>query len=169
MTIGSVALGLEEDDDLFARPPRREAKAAHITCRVCDRTATVPLDHPALLCPLCLLDLDVTRGRVDEWREKALARLEQVQHVWEAERDGSPAADKWSAIQGALIAVAERRARQEDLDRTWAKRKAEGGPLAALLLAYEAYARAAEQISEELEKLSQAQAQINTAYLALEI
>lgn len=142
---------------------------AHITCRVCGLPAIVAVDHPALLCVPCLEDLDATRTRVAAWLASALARLEQVQHVWETERDASPAAEKWPAIQAALIAVAEKRTRQEDLDRTWAKRKAEGGPLAALLAAYEAYATEADAIGEELAKLHAAQVEINHAWLSEEV
>jgi len=169
MTTGSIALDLDEDD-IFARPPRaarhQQARRASITCRVCGLVANVPLDHPALLCPGCLEDLDATRDRVADWLGKALARLDQVKVVWEAERAASPAADRWPAIQAALIAVAEKRARQEDLDRTWAKRKAEGGALAQLLNAYEAYARECDRLSAELERLSVAQTEINAAWLA---
>src|SRR5438046_1596893 len=131
MTIGSIALDLEEDDDLFARPPRavmrQEAKQTHITCRVCGAQATVPLDHPALLCESCMTNLDATRDRVAEWLGKSLERLDANQAEWDALRFASPAFDRWPAIQGALIAVAEKRATQAALDATWAKRKAEGG------------------------------------------
>lgn len=142
---------------------------ARITCRVCERSAQVPIDHPALLCLECMADLDGTRARVAGWVEKALERMAQVQHVWEVERDASPAAGKWPAIQGALIAVAEKRATQAQLAATWSKRKAEGGDLAALLLAYEAYARECDRLGLELQRLDRAQTEINTAYLAREL
>lgn len=145
------------------------ATAARITCRVCGAQASVPLDHPALLCALCLSDLDATRDRVAGWRTAALERLGQVQHVWEAERNTSAALAQWGKVQAALIAVAEKRATQAQLDATWAKRKAEGGALAQLLLAYEAYARECDRIAEELERLHQAQTQINTAHIATEV
>jgi len=173
MTTGSVALGLEEDDDLFARPPRavarQQAKQAHITCRVCGRPAAVALDHSALLCPECIGDLDTTRDRVASWLGATLVRLEQAKVVWEAERDASPAKEKWDRVQDAMIGVAEKRITQYQFDTTWAKRKAEGGPLSALLLAYESYARECDQISEELAQLHAAQAEINAAWMATEI
>lgn len=160
-------------DDIFARPPRGlvrpQPKAAHIICRVCDRPATVPLDHPALLCALCLLDLDMTRARVAEWLGKALERLDANKAAWEGIRDASPAAAKWPAIQAAMIAVAEKRATPAALNATWAKRKAEGGALAKLLIAYEAYAMECDCLAEELNKIYAAQTEINTAYLSEEL
>jgi hypothetical protein len=172
MTIGSVALGLEEDD-LFARPPRtqqrQEAKTARITCRVCGAQATVSLDHPALLCALCLGDLDQTRDRVATWLGAALERLDANKAAWEADIAASPAADKWPAIQGALIAVAEKRATPQALASTWAKRKTEGGALARLLKNYEIYVAACDQLAEELNKIHAAQTEINAAFLATEI
>lgn len=142
---------------------------ARITCRVCDAKATVPTDHPALLCMNCLGDLDATRDRVAEWRGKALGTLDANQAAWDAIRFASPALDRWPAIQGALIAVVEKRATPQALAATWAKRKAEGGALAALLVAYEGYAETCDRISEELARLHQAQTEINTAYIATEI
>lgn len=111
-------------------------------------------------------DLEATRTRVQTWLEAALAQLEENQALWNDTKAGSV---HWPAIQAALIAVAEKRARQEDLDRTWAKRKAEGGALGRLLDAYEAYAHEADRLATELERLSRAQAEINTAFLATEI
>jgi hypothetical protein len=142
---------------------------AHITCRVCDRPATVPLDHPALLCPLCLIDLDATRARVAGWLAAALERLDANEQAWQATKSASAALDRWPAIQGALIAVAEKRVTSQALDATWQKRKAEGGALAQLLEAHEAYARECDRLNTELERLHRAQAEINAAYLATEI
>ena len=157
MTTGSAALGLEEED-IFARPPRaaqrQEAKTAHITCRVCDRPATVPLDHPALLCPGCLEDLDATRARVQAWLSAALAQLDANQAQWQATLVASPAQARWDAVQGAMIGVAEKRVAQSTFDRTWAKRKTEGGTLAQLLGDYEAYARECDRLSAELARLA---------------
>lgn len=166
----TAQLELLEEDDIFARPPRalarQQAKNAHITCRVCDRPATVPIDHPALLCPLCLIDLDATRARVQAWLTSALARLDANQAAWDAISANN---DRWPTIQAALIAVAEKRATQNALDATWAKRKAEGGDLAKLLTAWEGYAKTADAIGEELAKLHLAQTEINAAFIATEI
>jgi hypothetical protein len=122
---------LELDNDEIDWETPRSTPQAHITCRVCDRPATVPLDHPALLCNDCLSPLDATRQRVADWLTSALRRLDENKAQWEADVAASPAADRWPAIQGALIAVAERRATQAALDATWAKRKGEGGPAGA--------------------------------------
>ena len=157
-------------DDIFARPPRalarQDAKTARITCRMCGAQASVGLDHPALLCQNCIADLDATRDRHATYLSAALAALDANQAAWEAI---SSASDRWPAIQGALIAVAEKRAAQADLDRTWAKRKAEGGAVAALLTAYEGYAREADRIGEELARLDAAQREINAAFVAMEV
>jgi hypothetical protein len=156
---------------LLTMPCRAGAAASdtRITCRVCGATATVALGHPALLCAGCLEDLDGSRDRVAAWLAKALERLDANKERWEAELSHSPALDRWPAIQGALIAVAEKRATQAALDATWTKRKAEGGALARLLEAYEAYARECDRIGEELGRLDAAQREINTAYLATEL
>jgi hypothetical protein len=149
--------------------PGSAATDARITCRVCGAQATVPLDHPALLCALCLGNLDQTRARVATWLGSALDRLDANKAAWEADLVASPAADKWPAIQGALIAVAEKRATQAQLDQTWTKRKAEGGALAQLLKNYEIYTAACDQLSEELNKIHAAQTEINAAFLATEV
>jgi hypothetical protein len=139
---------------------------ARITCRVCERPATVPVDHPALLCELCLEDLDKTQARVTEWLKLALERLDRNKDVWERTLAGSAASDRWPAIQGALIAVAEKRATQAQLDATWAKRKAEGGALAQLLRTYEMFATECDQLALDLDRLHRAQAELTTAYFA---
>lgn len=170
MTTAAPSLDLFEDDDLFARPPRRiaqqHAQEARITCRVCDAKATVALDWPALLCPECLGDLDATRDRVARWLEATLAQFDEAQVAWNERRAGSV---HWPPIQAALIAVAEKRATQAQLDATWAKRKAEGGAIAALLSDYEAYAEECDRLAEQLDKHHKAQAEINAAFLAGEL
>lgn len=173
MTTAVAAFDLFEDDDLFARPPRRiaqqHAQEARITCRVCEAKVTVALDWPALLCPECMRDLDATRDRVASWLDATLAQLDNNQAQWDADVAASPAADRWPAIQGALIAVAEKRATQAQLDATWAKRKAEGGALARLLDMYEIYAQECDRLAEQLDKHHKAQAEINAAFLAGEL
>lgn len=139
---------------------------AHITCRVCERPATVPVDHPALLCDLCLEDLDKTQAHVADWLGATLKRLDQNKERWEQNLAASDAASRWPAIQGALIAVAEKRATQSQLDATWAKRKTEGGALAQLLAQYEVFAAECDQIALDLDRLHRAQSELNTAYFA---
>src|SRR5690242_18908515 len=98
------------DDDIFARPPRSalrketqaiEKPTGRITCRVCDRPATVPLDHPALLCPECLSDLNATRARVRSWLDSVLAQLDAAIAAWEQIR--AQHIDKWSRIEDGMI------------------------------------------------------------------
>lgn len=142
---------------------------AHITCRVCDRPATVPLDHPALLCQGCLGDLEGTRERVAEWLAAALTALSANEQGWRATLAASPAQTAWERVQAAMIGVAEKRVEKATFDRTWQKRLAEGGALGALLEAYEVYAREADRLEVELARLSRAQAEINAAWLANDI
>ena len=156
---GAGELELDDPDDVINR-------AVRITCRVCGLGATVPLDHPALLCPGCLEDLDATRARVQAWCEAALAGLDANQATWAAAL--SPAQDAWGRVQGAMIGVAEKRVEKAVFDRTWAKRKAEGGPLAALLEAHEAYALECDRLGAEIARLALAQREINAAWLAAE-
>lgn len=162
-----------DDDDLFARPPRSALKPtqqlARITCRVCERAAQVPIDHPALLCPLCLEDLDKAHATVARCTDAVLSRLEAAQHTWNLTRDASTAKDAWERVQTAMIAVSEGRATQAALDATWAKRKAEGGALASLLRAYEDYAAKTDQCGVELKRWHRAQAEINAAWLATDL
>jgi hypothetical protein len=156
---------VSQDIDQPRALARQQAKRSSITCRACGLGATVPLDHPALLCPPCLEDLNGTRERHAMCLQTALEGLEVNQANWEAQRAASPAQLRWAAVQAALIGVAEKRADQRVFDATWAKRKAEGGPLAQLLLAYEAYARECDRIGEELARLYAAQREINVAWL----
>jgi hypothetical protein len=169
----SLLTEIDPNDDIFARPPRglaqQQTKSARITCRVCGTPATVPIDHPALLCAPCLGDLDGTRDRVAGWLEKALERLDANQAAWDVTRLASAAQEAWEKVQHALIAVAEKRATPQALAAAWAKRKAEGGALAALLGAYEGYAETADRIGEELARLHAAQCEINAAFLATEL
>lgn len=175
--IGAIPAALpvttSDDDDLFARPPRSALKPsqqlARITCRVCDRAAQVPLDHPALLCLECLGDLDTARTYVVRCTDAVLGRLEAAQATWERTRDASPAREAWAKVEAAMIAVAEKRATQAALDATWAKRKAEGGALAGLLRAHEDYAAATDQCGVELKRWHRAQAEINAAWMATDL
>lgn len=150
-----------------APPPSRPS--GHITCRVCDKPATVPIDHPALLCAFCLDDLNITRAHVAACVEAVLMRLDQAKAEWTEMLDFSPARDRWEKVQAAMIGVAEGRVSKDVLAHTWAKRKAEGGPLAVLLLAYERYARDTDQCAAELDKWAVAQDEINAAWMAKEV
>lgn len=63
-------------DDLFAAPARRPAvkRTARITCRVCECSATVPIDAPAKLCTLCAEDLDRTTAHITARYDAAAGR-----------------------------------------------------------------------------------------------
>jgi len=171
--IPAAATITHDDDDLFARPPRSALKPSQqltrITCRVCERTAMVPIGHPALLCHECMADLDMTRGYVARGTDAVLSRMDQALAEWREMLDFSPAKDAWTKVEAAMIAVAEKRATQAALDATWAKRKAEGGALAELLIAYECYAATTDQCGVELNRWHRAQAEINAAWLATDI
>lgn len=155
---------IEEEDDLFSRPTRIDARAqtARITCRVCDARAEVPVLHPALLCPACLADLPATRARVQGWVDAALALLDSNATTW-----ARCAADPlWQPVQRALEAVADGTMAHAQLDRTWATRTAEGGALATLLERYEGYVRECERLSVELTRLDGAMREIEQAEAA---
>lgn len=157
------------DDDLFPEAaPEKPAEFTHTRCYVCER-GYVAVVAPARLCPLCLEDMDKTRQYVARCVDGVLARLEGAQAIWERQRDASPAKDAWARVAAAMVAVAEKRATQAALDATWAKRKAEGGPLAELLSAYERYATDTDQCAAELQRWHRAQAEINTAWMATDV
>lgn len=168
-------------DDIFARPPRYTRrrtpapplvpldKKARIQCAVCDRPAQIPIDRSGRLCDLCYEDLEKSRTHVTECVAATLAQLEANQATWEAARDASPAAERWARVQAAMIGVAERRIEQTAFDRQWAARKAEGGALAELLHAYEAYAALCDRLGERLQALYRASNEINAAWLDKEI
>lgn len=164
---------IDTETDIFARPPRSARKPtqklARITCRVCEKPAEVPIDHPALLCSLCLEDLEKTRAHVQECIEKALERLDGAKLAWEVLRDASPARARWERVQEAMIAVAEGRVDKEAFKRQWQLRLSEGGALAALLRAWEVYARETDAAGAELERLSRAQTELNQAWLNTEV
>lgn len=163
---------------LFDAKPRRRKPAtlpvsldakAHILCAVCLRPAQIPVDRDGRLCDLCHEDLDKSRAHVEQCTADVLAQLDANQERWEAALQASPAADRWEKVQAAMIGVAERRIPQTAFDRQWAARKAEGGALAELLLAYEAFAETCDRIQARLVELHRATEEINTAWLSLEV
>lgn len=73
------------DDDLFgftAAPPKPRT-TARITCRVCERPATVPIDAAGLLCDHCRADLDATQRHIDAVLSAALFRIQEVIEAFE--------------------------------------------------------------------------------------
>lgn len=164
-------------DDIFARPPRYARrkvvaaplvaldKKAHINCAVCGLKVQIPTDRAGRLCDLCIEDLDKSRAHVAECVADTLAQLDTNQAAWEYALHISPAAERWAKVQAAMIGVAEGRIAQEVFDRQWAARKAEGGALAELLNAYEAYVETCDRIQARLAELNRATDEINTAWL----
>lgn len=166
-----VRLRARVQDELFPEtaPAPAAAIRGRITCAVCLRPGVeVPVDHPAKLCTTCLGDLDAARAHVAIVTADTLAQLDQNRATWEATLARSPAAARWEKVQAALNAVAERTMAESELARVWAKRKAEGGPLARLLVDYEAYAAMCDRLQARLGELGRAQEEINTAWLAME-
>lgn len=162
----TISLRTAPHQQAFIEPHKIEGR---ITCRVCGLTAIVLVDHPALLCFACLENLGQTRIHVQKWLASVLAGLDEAKATFDELVMRSPAAARWQAVQAALIGVAEKRIEQKVFDATWQKRKAEGGALAQLLLAYEAYARECERLSAELQRLELAQTEINTVWLVTEV
>jgi hypothetical protein len=157
------------EDDIFARPPRSARKpmqqTAHITCRACGLPAQVKPDWPALLCQHCLEDLPRTQAAIADRLSATLARLEWVKEVWQAERAASPALDRWTKVEAAIVAVVEKRVEAAQFARQWALRMSEGGALAELMRGYESYCRETDAIGEELKRLDAAQTELNQAWL----
>lgn len=164
-------------EDIFARPPRSGRrrnpapplvalhKKAHILCAVCLRPSQIPTDRAARLCDLCIEDLDKSRAHVAGCVADTLAQLDTNQAAWEYALHISPAAERWAKVQAAMIGVAEGKIAQETFDRQWAARKAEGGALAELMDAHEAYVETCDRIQARLDELYRATGEINTAWL----
>lgn len=156
-------------DQLEIMPPKSAPKTCRITCRVCDKPATVKEDWPALLCKHCLDDLDATSAHVAECTQAVLRRMEANDEAWQKTVAESAAQAEWRRVCDAMVAVAEKRATKETFDRSWAKRKAEATPLAALLTEYEAFCFRLDQMGAELEKWHRATEELNAAYLNMEL
>jgi hypothetical protein len=112
------------DDDIFARPPRsalrREQPTGRITCRVCDRPATVPLNHPALLCLECMGDLAATEARVRGWLNSLLALMDATIATWEVVRAAH--LDKWRRIEDGLAMLAQGQVTEAQFNERWKAR-----------------------------------------------
>lgn len=135
---------LEEENDLFSRPPRTARHqlmpTARITCRVCGLPSEVPIDNPVLLCAPCRVDIEQTRGFVEE-----TLRLveERWQATWETFDEQSASVPQWGAIEQARL-----NADPMLFAEAWRRRKAEGGALGKLLEAREAL----DLVSDELQR-----------------
>lgn len=140
---------------------------AHITCRVCEKPARVPVDHPALLCALCLIDLDATAAHIQECLRAIWARWDEATERWQAQVAASGHADRWAKVEAAMIGVGLGQVSARAFDEVWAKRKAEGGPFGALLEAWGLHKVELDAMSQELERWNKARDEVNQATLNL--
>jgi hypothetical protein len=149
--------------DLFTVDAVRsaESRTARITCRVCDRQATVPLNHPALLCLECIADPEKTRKHVAVWLETTLLQLDQAKEMWEVKLKWSPAAPRWPAVADALAQVADKELDRAVLESRWQATLKQGGAMADLLRAYETYCRETDRLGAELARLERAQMELD--------
>lgn len=143
---------------------QQQERPTRITCRVCDKPATIPADHPALLCPLCLENLERTTAHVQTCAEHVIIKLDAIGAAWKARE--KPA--DWAKVEAAMVAVAEKRMKRAVFHQAWQQRKAEGGALGATITAYEAYARECDALGAELDRWARAMDEINQAWLNLE-
>lgn len=135
-------------NDLFTDVAPRPTMAAleRITCRVCERPAAVPIDHPALLCPLCLEDLDKTARHVAERYAAVLVRFQQA---WQTLEDAVAASDErawWDQVEAYR--------RSDDytpatFQKAWRAARSGGGERARLAALWDAL----DTVAAELERL----------------
>ena len=148
-----------------AEPRTAQEVVTHITCRVCGKRAQVSAFHPALLCPICLIDLDATAAHVHTCLEAVWARWDEATERWMVQVAASGMADRWAKVEAAMIGVGLGQVSARAFDDVWAKRKAEGGDFAALLVAFEAHKAELDRMSQELERWNRARDEINAAVL----
>lgn len=148
-----------------AEPRTAQEVVTHITCRVCGKRAQVGAFHPALLCPLCLDDLDATAAHIHTCLEAVWARWDAATEQWQAQVAASPAARRWPAVEAAMVGVGLGQVSARTFDELWTKRKAEGGDFAALLVAFEAHKAELDGMGQELERWNRARDEVNAAVL----
>jgi hypothetical protein len=136
---------IEEEDDLFSRPPRTARHplmpTARITCRVCGLRSEVTVDNAALLCQPCRVDPEMTRGHVAETLAAVERRWRASVEAFDAQAAGVP---QWETIEAARLS-----AEPALFSEAWRRRKAAGGLLGELLAAKEAL----DDLSDELQRL----------------
>ena len=153
------------DDDLFPEPPAAAPDPFTRTrCYVCER-GYVAVDAPARLCPLCLEALEATRTLVIGCIDAVLVRMDVARNAWDARCAGN---EGWQRVAAAMARIGNG-VTQAQFDAQWAKRKAEGGELGALLSAYEAFAVVIDQAAAELQRWHRAQAEVNAAWMATDV
>ena len=142
--------------DMFTPPT---ADQLRIICKACQMRRSVPAEWPALLCRECCANLDTTAATVAACIEALCNRLDAARGAWAATLAASPAAERWPRVQAAMG--------KPGFADVWAKRKAEGGPFAALQLAWEAHEAECDRIQAELNRYDAAATEINRAVLDL--
>jgi len=136
-------------NDLFTdvAPARTMAALERITCRVCERPAAVPIDHPALLCPLCMEDLDATASHVAERYAAVVVRFQGAWQTLEDAVAASPDRAWWNEKVEKYRARADYSA--ATFDAAWRAAKAAGGDKARLCGLWEAL----DGVAAELERI----------------
>ena len=85
------------------------------------------------------------------------SHLDAARDAWAATLATSPAAERWPRVVAAMG--------KPGFADAWAKRKAEGGPFAALQTAWEAHEAECDRIKAELNRYDAAVTEINKAVL----
>lgn len=135
-------------NDLFTdvAPAPTMAALERITCRVCERPAAVPIDHPALLCPLCIEDLDATARHVAERYAAIVVRFQTAWQTLEDAVAASPEQAWWAQVE-TYRASADYSA--ATFSEAWRRAKVAGGERARLCGLWEAL----DGVAAELEQI----------------
>lgn len=133
----------EPSDDIFTvvlEPPQ----TARITCRVCNRPATVAIDAPARLCALCGADVPATVAHVQTTYAAALARVDDAWARFDADmaQADEGTATRWAAYMDAGDAPQVLETRRK------VRAGLVVGPLAVLIAAHSAWLDAHAQLVE---------------------
>ncbi len=155
-----MTLDLAKVDSLFDAPA---LAGARIRCKVCGRVEEGQVE--ALLCALCLEDLDKTVLHIHTCLEAIWARWDEATERWQAQVAASGHADRWAKVEAAMIGVGLGQVSARAFDEVWAKRKAEGGPFGALLEAWGLHKAELDGMSQELERWNRARDEVNAAVL----
>lgn len=135
---------IEEEDDLFARPPR-SAKLTdlmhRITCAVCEKPATIFVGAPGDLCNSCRADPVMTRAHVEDVVERARSRLHALIGAFEGAVAAESEADqaRWKSVVLARVEAQKNAADLAIFRARWVKTLALGDGLARILAAHASY------------------------------
>jgi hypothetical protein len=108
--------------DFDARPARGAVLTARITCRVCDKPATVPILSSGLLCEHCRRDLDATARHITQVLEATEARFVAAVERWDADYAHAEVRDqeRYQNVGGARAALSAAEFARK-YDRAYAK------------------------------------------------